>query len=247
MRKILLALSLAIITLLSSHTPLFAQCGDDPINPALEVPFEEEVEAIDNPAVTYLTVINGATPEPNDCGLNPSNEPAQWTGWGGPLNHDNMSIGEGGGSRNLITIGVVRYERGIGAHSPCTLIYDLTGKAYTAFHTVVGPDAEKYTAVAADTCGHGGTVQYIFSIDGKEVYTSAVLRGFDVLAEGGELVEFDIPSGAQELRIDITDSGDGNSCDHGDLGDARLMTAAFFAIEPGEKLATMWGGVKSTL
>jgi hypothetical protein len=244
MKKLVLASSLATI-FLSFQMLSFAQCGDDPIDPALDVPFEEVVETIDHPGVTYLALINGDTPKPNECGLNPSNDPAQWTGWGGPLNHDNMSIGEGGSSRNLITIGEIRYERGIGSHALATFIYDLAGREYKGFHAVVGPDTEKSMPGAADTCGHGGTVQYVFSIDGGEVYRSAILRGFDVLAEGkGELVEFDIPAGAKELQIDILDGGDGNSCDHGDLGDARLMTAGFYAIDPVEKLATTWGSIR---
>jgi hypothetical protein len=245
MKKLGLVSSLTTTALLGFQMLSFAQCGDDPIDPALDIPFDELVEAIDSPDVIYLAFVNGDTPRPNECGLNPSNDPAEWTGWGGPIDHDNMSIGEGPGTRNLITISEIRYERGIGTHAIAKLVYDLTGKDYKGFHAVAGLAAEVNMPGAADTCGHGGTVQFVFSIDGNEVYTSAVLRGLDVYAEGkGELVEFDIPAGAKELQIDILDGGDGVSCDHGDLGDARLMTAGFYGIDPPGNLATAWGKIK---
>lgn len=243
MKKLVLLSSLTTITLLSFQMLLLAQCADDPIDPALDIPFDEVVKA--TPGVVYLAVVNGDTPAPNACGLNPKNDPAEWAGWGGPLDHDNMSMGEGPGTRNLITIGKIRYERGIGTHAIAKLVYDLTGKDYKGFHAVAGLDAEVNMPGAADNCGHGGTVQYVFSIDGNEVYKSAVLRGLDVYAEGrGELVEFDIPAGAKEFQIDILDGGDGVGCDHGDLGDARLMTGAFYSVDPAEKLAMTWGKLK---
>jgi len=246
MKRLFLISSLSIITLLSFQMLSSAQCGDDPIEPALDIPFDELVEAIDSTDVIYLSLINGDTPKPNACGLNPKNDPGEWAGWGGPLDHDNMSMGEGVGTRNLITIAKVRYERGLGTHGMATFIFDLTGEDYKGFHAVVGLDAEVSMPGAADNCGHGGTVQYVFSIDGKQVYESALLTGLDVYEEGkGEVVEFDIPTGAKELQIDILDGGDGVSCDHADFGDARLMTAGFYALEPAEKLAATWGKIKS--
>jgi hypothetical protein len=69
--------------------------------------------------------------------------------------------------------------------------------------------------------------------------------------EGGEnvdavKVEFDIPKGAQELRITLADAGDGVSCDHSCLGDAKLLTGRARAVEPGGKAATVWGQIKAS-
>jgi len=239
MRSVILSLSLVIVAFFSFQTLSYAQCGEDPIEPAIDVPFEEEVEALDSPDVVYLAFINGDTPIPNECGLNPSNNLAECAGWGGPPDHDNMSIGEGPGTRNLITIGKVRYHRGLGTHSPANIYYDLTGRSYKAFHAVVGLDAEK----TPGGCGHGGSAQFIFNIDGEEVYKSEILTGDGCIDSGGEVVEFDIPAGAKELHINITEGGDGNGCDHADLGDARLMTG--LAVEPANKLATAWGKLKT--
>ena len=58
-----------------------AQCADLAAA-AIDVPFANEVAA-DTGAV-YLSVVGGDTPTPNDCGLNPSNDGAEWAGWGGP-------------------------------------------------------------------------------------------------------------------------------------------------------------------
>jgi hypothetical protein len=171
-----------------------AQCGDDPIAPVKELPYDKLIEALDKPGVVYLTVINGDTPQPNDCGLNPKNNAAEWTGWGGPLNHDNMSIGEGPTTRNLITIERVRCQRGVGTHAIAKLVYDLTGLNYKAFHALVGVDDET----------GAGAIQFTFSIDGKEVHqTEELLQAME-----GEVVDFDIPKGAKELQIDISNLGD---------------------------------------
>jgi len=239
MKKLFFVLVLVVVTLLSFQFWAVAQCDDDPIEPAIDVPFETEVGA--TAGVVYLTVVNGDTPVPNECGLNPKNDPAEWAGWGGPLEHDNMSIGEGPGTRNLITIGTVRYARGIGTHGAATLVFDLTGRDYTSFHAVVGFDAEK----TPGGCGHGGSGEFVFSIDGTEVYKSELLTGDGCLEAGGELVEFDIPDGAQELVIQILDGGDGNGCDHADLGDAYLVPADFTPVTLKDKLPATWASLKS--
>jgi len=203
--------------------------------PAINVAFNEEVKA--EKGAVYLSFFGGSTPKPNDCGLNPTNPIGEWTGWGGPLNFDNASIGEGGGTRNFITIAGVRYERGIGTHAVAKLVYDLTGKSYKRFMGVAGMDDEK----GNDGCGHGGSSQFVFSIDGEEVFDTGVLKGSD---PDGKEVEFAIPSGAKELTIDIRDAGDGVGCDHADIGAARLLTTGA-AVTPGGKLATAWGDLKS--
>jgi hypothetical protein len=194
MKKFLLMLSLTIIILLSFQILSYAQCNGDPIAPVKDIPFDEVIEALDKPGVVYLAVIHGDTPKPNDCGLNPKNDAAEWTGWGGPLTHDNMSIGEGVGTRNLITIQGVRCERGVGTHAIANLVYDLTGLDYKAFHAFVGVDDET----------GAGVIQFTFNIDGKEVYQTEEMTQ----DKEGEVVDFDIPRGAKELHIYIDNLGD---------------------------------------
>jgi len=228
-------------------------CGDppnEPAKPAEKVDTDDpdvqndytEVVAETSGAV-YLTVVNGAQPKPNDCGLNPSNDAGEWTGWGGPLDGDNVTIGEGAGTRNEIVIGGVYFERGIGTHGLAKFVYDLTGGDYEKFECYVGMSDEKDPA----ECGAGGTSDFTFSVDGKEMFKSDVLAGTD----GGVnvpavKVEFDIPSGASQLVIDIGDGGDGVGCDHAALGDAKLLAGKGTAVKSAGKLSISWGAIKES-
>ena len=74
-------------------------------DPNVQNDYVDTVEDDDRAGVFYLAIVNGASPKPNDCGLNPSNDEAAWTGWGGPLDGENVTIGEGAGTRNEIVIG----------------------------------------------------------------------------------------------------------------------------------------------
>ncbi len=204
--------------------------------------YDEVVEEDDRKGVVYLAVIGGSQPQPNACGLIPMNDAGQWTGWGGPLNFDNATIGESAATRNHIVIGGTYFERGIGAHAVSTLVYDLTGDKYLKFEAYVGMSDEKDPG----ECGHGGSGDFIFSVDGKQEFKSETLKGTD----GGEnvdavKVEFDIPSNAKELTIVMGDGGDGNGCDHSAIGDAKLLTAQALAVEPANKLPTIWGSLKA--
>lgn len=243
-----LVVSFAILALIVFQSDVWSACKTD--KPAKNVSFTKEVKADTKAGVVYLA-INGATPKADDCGLKAKNDAAQWTGWGGPLDSDNMSIGEGKGTRNLITIAGVRYERGLGTHAAATFVFDLTGGSYASFSAVVGMDDEKDGPIAggkytAPECGHGGSSDFIFSIDGKEVKKSAVLKGV-VDGNNGppEEIKFDIPSGSKELTIRVTEGGDGASCDHADVGDAKLIPkSAGVGVEPKGKLAVSWGTIK---
>ena len=132
-----------------------ADCGaqpNDPPKPAVKVAAEDPnvnndydkvVKENTQAGIVYLTLVNGDQPTPNKCGLNPSNPAGEWTGWGGPLDADNMTIGEGPGTRNDIVIGGVLFERGFGAHSIGRYVYPLTGGNYARFECYVGMSDEK--------------------------------------------------------------------------------------------------------
>lgn len=209
-------------------------------------PMDKTVKEDARPVV-YLALVGGDTPKPNDCGLKPKNGPAEWTGWGGPLDADNMTIGEGGGTRNDIVIGGVYYERGIGTHTAAKLIYDLTGRKYSKFEAWAGMADEKDggKCAAAPECGHGGSGTFVFSVDGKEMLKTPVLKGCDGNKNVAPLeVKFDIPASGKEFQIDFTDGGDGASCDHSVLGDAKLLTPEALAVDSNSKLPSTWGDIK---
>ncbi len=212
-------------------------------DPTVQNDYHEVVEDDTRDGVVYLALIGGSQTVPNACGLIPKNPIAEWTGWGGPLDTDNVTIGEGAGTRNHIVIGGIYFERGLGAHSVSTLVYDLTGDDYVKFEGYVGMSDEKDPA----DCGHGGSGDFIFSIDGTEIFASETLQG-TVDGENVDAlkVEFEIPAGAQELTIVMGNGGDGAGCDHSAIGDARLLTPLATAVEPANKLPTIWGHLKDS-
>ena len=233
-----------------------ADCGDPPNTPPKPVTevdeedpnfnndYDQIVEEEVSSRIIYLSLINGSQPEPNACGLNPSNPSAAWTGWGGPLDADNMTIGEGPGTRNDIVIGGIYFERGLGSHAVGTLVYDLSAKDYVKFEGYVGMSDEKEAGLE---CGHGGSGDFTFDVDGKEMYQSERLVGGEAgLNIDAVKVEFDIPAGAKELTIILGDAGDGNSCDHSAIGDAKLLLAGARPVEPGGKATTLWGRIKAS-
>lgn len=220
-----------------------AQCKDI-AKAAKDVKFDKEVKATAS-GVVYLALAGGSSSKPNACGLIPKNDSAKWTGWGGPLTEDNASIGEGPGTRNYITIGGTRFQRGIGTHAAAQFVFDLTGGSYSKFSGYVGMDDEKDGGLAAPECGHGGSSDFIFSVDGKQMAKSGVLKGVDANKQvPAMLIEFNIPSGSKELVIDITDGGDGASCDHADIGDPKLIVSGATAVEPVGKATLTWGELK---
>jgi hypothetical protein len=138
---------LSLMMSVSGAWALKADCGKQPnvpAKPALEVNKEDVNNNSDydnvvkeNPNAIYLSVVNGDQPKPNACGLNPSNPIAEWAGWGGPLNADNMSMGEGVGSHNDIIIGGTLFERGVGTHAVAKLVYPLTGDSNLLYSRVL--------------------------------------------------------------------------------------------------------------
>ena len=170
--------------------------------------------------VVYLSLVGGSQPIPNACGLNPKNARLNWTGWGGPIDTDNASIGHGPGRRNELVIGGVYFERAIGVHANAKLVYDLTGGDYTHFQGYVGISDE----MDPDKCNHGGSVIFTFNIDGRRAFESDLITGNKNGTNVAPVeVEFAIPTGAKELEI-LMDGSDGIGCDHSAIGDAKLLT-----------------------
>ena len=191
--------------------------------------YDTIVKADTRSGVTYLALIGGSQPIPNACGLTPKNTPAEWTGWGGPLDTDNATVGEGPWSRNNIVIGGIYFERGLGSHAVGTLVYDLSGETYTRFEGWIGMSDEKDLGA----CGHGGSGTFVFLLDGREVFHSPTLLG---VKDGRNVppvkVTFAIPATARELTIVMGDGGDGIACDHSVIGDAKLLTARVTGVGP---------------
>ncbi len=245
MRKLSsLAGALALGVSAWTATSATAQCVDLDAA-AIDVPSTTTVDA--DPNAVYLSVVGGDSPTPNDCGLNPSNDGAEWMGWGGPLDTDNASIGEGAGTRNFVTIGGMRYARGIGTHSDATFVFDISGGEYKRFTAFVGMDDEKDAgaAGAGDSCGFGGTSEFTVSVDGVVQFESGLVTGMSG-ADNVAPVPVDVDvAGASELTIEIRGGDDGIGCDHAAIGDPKLLTADTTAVDPAGKTAVTWSELKA--
>jgi oligo-alginate lyase len=121
---------------------------------------------------------------------------------------------------NIVLHGVT-YARGVFAHPELAppethseIIYDLSKlQAYGTFHAVVGVE---------DSAG-GGSVEFKVQTrrgpgEWRELWQSGVLR----VGQESKLVECPL-AGATELRLYVTDAGDGYNCDHAFWADARLQ------------------------
>uniref|UniRef100_UPI00266F1C80 NPCBM/NEW2 domain-containing protein n=1 Tax=Clostridium saudiense TaxID=1414720 RepID=UPI00266F1C80 len=106
----------------------------------------------------------------------------------------------------------VSYERGIGSHSTSTIIYNLSDKDYAYFTSYIGVDRQMYGTV--------GSVSFEVWVDGEKKFDSGLMTSRD----SQKYVEVDI-NGAKELKLVVTDGGNGNGSDHATWGDTKLHFA----------------------
>lgn len=69
-------------------------------------------------------------------------------------------------------------------------------------------------------CGHNGSVQIKFQINGSTIYDTKRITGIE--QQEPIYVEFDIPKTAKTLTIKVFDGGDNIDCDHWTMGDAKI-------------------------
>jgi len=105
------------------------------------------------------------------------------------------------------------YSGGLGTHAGSEVVYDL-GKGYERFEAWVGVDAMKL---------HSSAASVVFKVvaDNREVFDSGVMRG-DTPAR-----HVSVPlAGVRELKLVVTDAGDGTKDDYADWADAMLIGLA---------------------
>ncbi len=124
------------------------------------------------------------------------------TDWG-PVNKDKSVDG------HILNINDNIYTKGLGTHAYSEIIYHLNG-IYTSFYSHIGVD---------DEVGANSTIVFEVYADGDKIYDSGIMRYNDSFKE----VEVDI-TGINELKLIITDAGDGINSDHGDWADAKLYS-----------------------
>lgn len=106
----------------------------------------------------------------------------------------------------------VSFNRGIGSHSTSTIIYDLSVEDYAYFTSYVGVSRNMYNTVAS--------IEFQVYVDGALKYTSGLMTSKMPM----KFVQVDI-NDAKELKLVVTDGGNGIGSDHGDWGDTKLHYA----------------------
>ncbi|MFF7972554.1 NPCBM/NEW2 domain-containing protein [Streptomyces sp. NPDC007905] len=128
------------------------------------------------------------------------------SGWG-PVERDTSNGESAAGDGRPITLGGVVYAKGLGVHAESEVsLY--TGRACEKVTAEVGVDDEK---------GTKGTVAFEIWADGAKAASTGVLTN----AEPARPLTADI-TGAQVVRLVVTDGGDGIDSDHADWADARI-------------------------
>ncbi|MDY0410091.1 NPCBM/NEW2 domain-containing protein [Paracerasibacillus soli] len=95
----------------------------------------------------------------------------------------------------------VAYKKGIGAHANSTIVYDLTEIKAAYLSSYVGVDRQMYGTI--------GSVVFQVYVDGLKKFDSGLMNSKDPQ----KYFEVDI-SGGKELKIVVTDGGNGNGSDH---------------------------------
>ncbi|MGO4537909.1 NPCBM/NEW2 domain-containing protein [Paenibacillus sp. 2TAB19] len=125
-------------------------------------------------------------------------------GWG------NIQLDKSSDGRPITLNGVV-YAKGFGTHAASEIVYTVGG-AYEKFQASVGVDDETYG---------NGSVSFEVWLDGVLAYDSGVMDA------NSDTIDIDVDiSGAQQLKLVVTNGGNGTDWDHADWGDARILFQA---------------------
>jgi alpha-galactosidase len=134
-----------------------------------------------------------------------------WTsaqnGWG-PVEKDKSNGETAPNDGAPITLNGVVYQKGLGVHSSSDVLYKLGG-ACSTFKTSIGVDDEVHA---------GGSIVFQVFADGAKLADSGVMTG----STATKSWSLDV-TGKQELRLVVTDGGDGNGADHGSWADAQII------------------------
>jgi len=103
------------------------------------------------------------------------------------------------------------YDKGLGHHAPGEILVDLDG-LYETFEAEVGVQWQQ---------GNTGSVVFQVFVDEEKRFDSGVMKEQD----DARPINISV-AGAQELRLVVTDAGDGITCDCADWANARLVKSA---------------------
>ena len=130
-------------------------------------------------------------------------------GWG-PFERDRSNGEQGASDGRVITLNGKPYSKGLGVHAASDLRFPLGGQC-NLFTADLGLDDE----IDGQT-QYGSVVFQVFA-DGKKLFDSGVMRGSSPTKTASVNI-----TGAQELRLVVTNGGDNVYYDHADWADAKV-------------------------
>ncbi|KRB23062.1 PQQ-dependent sugar dehydrogenase [Rhizobacter sp. Root16D2] len=132
-------------------------------------------------------------------------------GWG-PYEVDRSNGEQGAADGKPMVLAGVPYPRGLGVHAPSDITFALNGNCSGHFLSDLAIDGE---------VGNNGSVVFQVWLDGALAYDSGVTRAGDLRKKADVSV-----AGKNQLRLVVTDGGDGKGSDHADWGGARVTGCA---------------------
>ncbi|PYE55745.1 NPCBM/NEW2 domain-containing protein [Deinococcus yavapaiensis] len=126
----------------------------------------------------------------------------------GPVEKDKSNGEQATGDGRAISIRGQTFTKGLGTHANSSVTYNLAGRC-TTFTATLGLDDE--------VSGRGKVVYQVFG-DGVKLYESAALTG----ASAPLPITVNV-TGKNELKLVVTDGGDGIDYDHADWANAKVL------------------------
>lgn len=133
-----------------------------------------------------------------------------------------------GGSLGLLDAKgeIVTYEKGLGTHANAEITYDLSQGNYVHFTSDIGIDHSMLD--------RPGSVVFAVYLDGEKHYESGKMTATTPMKH------LSVPlAGVQELKLVVTDAGDGNGADHATWGNPTLLTASEMPTLSGIEAETL--------
>ncbi|AMV40931.1 fibronectin type III domain-containing protein [Planctomyces sp. SH-PL62] len=127
----------------------------------------------------------------------------------GPVEIDRSNGGSAAGDGGAISLDGVTYAQGLGVYGASDVQYALAGR-YSRLKATVGID---------DAAGSSGSVVFQVWADGAKLYDSGLVTG----ASAAIPIDVDV-AGRTNLRLVVSNGGDGDASDLADWADARLVS-----------------------
>lgn len=134
--------------------------------------------------------------------------PAAALNGAGPIENNRSNGDAVAGDGGAISLGRIPYAKGLGVHAPSDVRYSLGGACAGNFVADVGVD---------DGVGAQGSVVFQVLLDGAPAFDSGLMRGGDLRKSINISV-----AGKSELRLVVSDGGDGAMFDSADWAGARV-------------------------